>query len=123
MEGTMHELQRLGRITIISMLPFLVLNTIVSQQLQPMLDWLRPTGHTSGIELFALGTSILWCGIGALSLIWPFRQPASWARVRIPRARARIMGEVALCSLVVLLAITLGDEIYRCDILKQPNCD
>jgi|GEM_PF-1561258 hypothetical protein len=116
MERTMHELQRLGRITIISVLPFLVLNTIVSQQLQPMLNWLRPSGHTSGIELLALGASLLWCGIGALSLIWPFRQPTTWAYVRI-------IGGIVLCSLVVLLAITLGDEISRCDILKQPNCD
>jgi hypothetical protein len=116
MEGAMHELQRLGRITIISVLPFLLLNSIVSQQLQPMLNWLRPSGHTSGIELLALGASLLWCGIGAISLIWPFRQTSSWAIIRTT------MG-VVLLSLVVLLMITIGDEIYRCDILREANCD
>ena len=39
---------------------------------------------------------------------------------RVPRALA---GASFLAPLVALLTLAIGEEIYRCDILRVSNCD
>ena len=112
----MNELRRCGQMLILSILPFLVLNTIVSQQIQPMLGWMRPTGHTSLPELVLLGVSLMWAGYGAMRIMLPIRVSPPWSIVRI-------VGGVGLFALVLMLTYVVGEEIYRCDIIREPNCD
>ncbi|MEY3989281.1 MAG: hypothetical protein RI985_362 [Chloroflexota bacterium] len=112
----MHELRRYSQILIISVLPFLVLNTIVSQQIQPILGWMRPTGHTSLNELVLLGMSLMWAGYGAMRIIQPIHVSAPWSIVRI-------IAGVGLFAIVLVLTYVIGEEIYRCDIIHVPNCD
>ncbi|MFZ9857375.1 MAG: hypothetical protein ACO3F2_03440 [Roseiflexaceae bacterium] len=112
----MPELRRCGQTFLLSILPFLGLNTIVSLHIQPLLGWIRPTGHTTLHELMLLGMSMLWAGYGATQLLWPLRRTTSWSMVRI-------IGGCGLLSLVLVLTYVLGDEIYRCDILREANCD
>lgn len=112
----MDELRRSGQILILSILPFWVLNTIVSQQIQPLLGWMRPTGHTSWPELVLLGMSLMWAGYGAVRIIQPIRRASSWSIVRM-------IGGFGLFALVIVLTYVIGEEIYRCDIMRQLNCD
>lgn len=112
----MHERSRYGLIFIISILPFLTLNTIVSQQIQPMLGWIRPTGHTSLGELMVLGISLMWAAYGAVRIIQPIRSASPWSIVRV-------IGGFGLFALVLVVTYGIGEEIYHCDIMHQPNCD
>lgn len=112
----MNELRRSSQILILSILPFWVLNTIVSQQIQPMLGWMRPTGHTSWPELVLLGMSLMWAAYGAVRIIQPIRVSAPWSMVRI-------IGGFGLFAFVIVLTYVIGEEIYRCDIMRQLNCD
>jgi hypothetical protein len=112
----MDELRRCGQMLILSMLPFLVLNTIVSQQIQPILRWIRPTGHTSLIELVLLGLSLMWAGYGAMRIIQPMRMASPWSVVRM-------ISGLGLFALILMVTYAISDEIYRCDIIRVPNCD
>lgn len=112
----MHELRRYGIIGLWSVAPFLILNTIVSLPIQPLLNMIRPTGHTSLREIILLGMSMLWAGYGATTLLWPIRRTTPWAVVRI-------MGGFGLFALILLLTYAIGEEIYRCDIIGQLPCD
>ena len=112
----MYQLRHYGQILLLSILPFLTLNTIVSQQIQPMLGWIRPTGHTSLGELVLLGISLLWAAYGAVRIIQPIRSASPWSVVRV-------IGGLGLFALVLALTYVIGDEIYRCDIIRMPNCD
>lgn len=112
----MHELRRYSQILILSILPFLVLNTIVSQQIQPVLGWMRPTGHTSLGELVLLGLSLLWAAYGAIRIIQPMRRASPWSFVRM-------ISGFGLFALVLVVTYGIGEEIYRCDIMRQLNCD
>ena len=115
-DTSMRELGRYGQILLLSVLPFLVLNTIVSQQIQPMLGWIRPTGHTSLNELVLLGVSLLWAAYGAVRIIQPMRRASPWSIVRM-------IGGLGLLALVLVVTYVIGTEIYRCDIVRMPNCD
>jgi hypothetical protein len=112
----MHELRRYGIIGLWSIAPFLILNTIVSLPIQPLLNVIRPTGHTSLREIILLGMSMLWAGYGAMRIILPIRVSPPWSIVRI-------VGGVSLFALVLMLTYVIGEEIYRCDIIREPNCD
>lgn len=115
-DTSMREFGRFGQMLLLSVLPFVVLNAIVSQQLQPMLGWIRPTGHTSLGELVLLGLSLLWAAYGAVHIFQPMRSASSWSVVRM-------IGGLGLLALVLVVTYGIGEEIYRCDIMRQPNCD
>ncbi|MBM4412094.1 MAG: hypothetical protein FJ040_01400 [Chloroflexi bacterium] len=112
----MYQLRHYGQILLLSILPFLVLNTIVSQQIQPMLGWMRPTGHTSLGELVVLGLSLMWAAYGAVRIILPMRRASPWSIVRM-------IGGLGLLTLVLMVTYGIGNDIYRCDIIHVPNCD
>ena len=111
-----HKLRHYGQLLRGSLVPFVGLNTIVSQHIQPILGWIRPTGHTSLGELVLLGLSLLWAAYGAVRIIQPMRRVSPWSVVRM-------ISGLGLFALVLVVTYGIGDEIYRCDIMHQLNCD
>ncbi|HXF62671.1 MAG TPA: hypothetical protein VNK95_13700 [Caldilineaceae bacterium] len=103
------------------MLPFVALNAIVGNRIEPFFSFIRPAGHTSPLELVLLFAVILLIPVGALIAGLPMLQRGADGR----RPFYLVNGILAalLVAVFVLLALTLGEEIYRCDILQIPNCD
>ena len=102
-------------------LPFLVLNAIVAERIEPFFSVVRPGDHTGPFEcpLLLIVLSLLPVGAAvALSPMW--RGGGDGPRVYSP---ANILVAALLIIGFLVLAIALGSEIYRCDVLQIPNCD
>lgn len=107
---------------LLSLVPFLILNTVAMNQFEPVLSLLRPEGSTTILEqiimfLFVLPLPLL----GAYVALTPvLRKGADGVRVLHP-----LNVIVALLIIVASLAISfeLGMEIYECDVLGVVNCD
>lgn len=98
--------------------PFLILNAIVALRFQPFFALIRPGEHTSMQEVVLLALSLLAIPAGAFAALRPLlrRQPV---RVYV------LNGFVALVLLSVfgLLTVTVGAEVYACEVQQIPNCD
>ncbi len=102
-------------------LPFLVLNAIVAERIEPFFSVVRPGDHTGPFEypLLLIVLSLLPVGAAvALSPVW--RGGGDGPRAYSP---ANILVAAVLITGFLVLAIALGTEIYRCDVLQIPNCD
>ena len=101
--------------------PFLVLNAIVGNRIEPFFSLIRPNVHTSVREYVLLATVLLLLPIGAFIAASPlFRKRADGAR-RFLIVNAAVA--VALVAVFVVVSVALGSDIYRCDIQQIPNCD
>jgi hypothetical protein len=101
-------------------LPFLLLNAVVVSRLDPVFSWIRPGVHTGPFETAILVGAVLLVAVGAVVALAPVRR-ASRESGRSPVANLVI----ALVLLIgfAFLAIGLGEEVVRCEILGVPNCD
>lgn len=103
------------------LLPFLILNAIVANRIEPIFALIRPGPHTSLQEYALLAVALMLLPMGAVVAAWP-----AWQRHTAGARRRLVVNAivaVALLAIFFLLAMTLGSEIYRCDVLKIPNCD
>lgn len=102
-------------------LPFAILNAIVATRLEPFFSTIRPGIHTSWIEYILLFIVVALFPVGAFIAIRPIlRKSADGAR------RFYVVNGLVAALLVIafgVLAVGLGLEIYRCDVLQVPNCD
>lgn len=102
-------------------LPFIAANAIVGNRIEPFFSVIRPGPHTSAFEYVLLFGVIGCMPIGAFIAARPlFERDGVWRR------RVHVLnGIVAALMLIAFLSISfaLGNEIYRCDVLKIPNCD
>jgi hypothetical protein len=103
------------------LVPFVVLNTIVANRIEPFVSLIRPGIHTSALEYVLLFTVLLLMPVGALIALRPMLERRTDGR----RRRYLGNGLVAAVMLIafLLLSVGLGVEIYRCDVLQIPNCD
>jgi hypothetical protein len=102
-------------------LPFLILNAIVGNRVEPFFSLIRPGIHTSLLEYVLLFIVLLLIPTGAFIVLCPIsRQGAAGAR-RFPL----VNGVIAALLIVVFAFVSIGLalEIYRCDVLLIPNCD
>lgn len=102
-------------------LPFLTLNTIVGNRIEPFFSLIRPDTHTGRFEYVLLALVLLLIPIGGFIAARPmFQKGADGERkfylLNIILAAILITGGIALF-------VGLGSEIYRCDVLHIPNCD
>jgi hypothetical protein len=102
-------------------LPFVLLDLIVSRRIEPFFSILRPGIHTSPQEMGLLLTVLLLLPVGAAVAVRPMLQKGKDGKRKFLLVNAIAAGFLLL--VFVLLVIGLGSEIYRCDILLIPNCD
>ena len=103
------------------LLPFVVANAIVANRIEPFFSFIRPGQHTSPFEYLLLATVLAFIVAGGFIAARPL-----FDRSAPPSLRTYILnGAVGALMLAVflILSIGLGSEIYRCDILRIPNCD
>ena len=103
--------------------PFLTLNTIVGAQIEPFYSLLRPAGSHPGLLEFLLLFILLLLLplVGAFIAARPMfgKKPEGEKRFYL----LNFIVAVVLLTGSIGLSIGLGREVYRCDVLKIPNCD
>jgi hypothetical protein len=102
-------------------LPFVVLNAIVSGRIEPFFSLIRPGFHTSPLEYVLLFGVVLLLPVGAFIALRPVVQLGADGRRRLYVLNGIVA--VLLLTLFVALAVGLGSDIYTCDVLHVPNCD
>ena len=102
-------------------LPFLTANAIVGNRIEPFFSFIRPGPHTSGFEYVLLTVVLGLIGVGAFIAGRPLfdRSVSHTTGVLILNGTVSAL----LFVIFVILAVALGSEIYRCDVLGIPNCD
>lgn len=106
-------------------LPFMLLNTIASNQIEPLATlfkintaggfWDHPIGHISA----SIALLLLPCG--AVIAMRPMFQKGAAGKRKF--YWLNILLALLLLGLFVLIAGALLEEIYRCNVLQIPNCD
>ena len=100
---------------------FLAANAIVGSRIEPFFSLIRPGLHTSPREYVLLAVGLLLVLVGALVTARPMLHRRADGRRRIYAVNAILAA--ALASFFVMVAIAVGSDIYRCDVLGIPNCD
>jgi len=101
-------------------LPFVALNAVVAQRIEPLFSVLRPGVHSGPFEYVVLAVVLVLLPVGAGVALLPLRRAADGRR-RFPPLNLALA--VLLVGAFALISAELGQEIYRCDVLGLPNCD
>ena len=101
--------------------PFLLVNAVVANRIEPLFSLLRPGVHTGPLEYPLLAALLVIALGGAVVALWPLLRRDGDGMRRLPILNLVVAG--ALIAGVVLVGVTLGTEIYACDIAGVPNCD
>lgn len=101
--------------------PFVVLNAIVGNRIEPFFSLIRPGIHTSALEYVLLAVVLLLMPVGSFVAMRPMLGKRADGKRRLHLLNG-IVAAIML-SVFLLLATGLGVEIYRCDVLQIPNCD
>jgi hypothetical protein len=96
--------------------PLALLNAIIGDRVEPFFSLIRPGLHTSPGEYVLLVAVLLLLPMGAVIAIRPMLET---------RRLYLVNAAVAALLLVAFVAVSigLGSDIYRCDVLRIPNCD
>jgi hypothetical protein len=89
-------------------LPFVTMNAIVANRIEPYFSLVRPGPHTSPREYVFLFVVLFLIPVGAFVAARPPLRKSS-----LPFS----------ASPFLVLSGALGTEIYQCDIVGIPNCD
>lgn len=102
-------------------LPFLILNAIVGNKIEPFISLIRPDTHTSPFEYVLLAVVLFLLPTGAFIAVRPMFQKGVEGKRKFYLVNTIIAA--ILVTGFVALSIGLGSDIYRCDVLHIPNCD
>ena len=108
-------------IGVLSVVPFLILNTIVVNRIEPFFSLIRPGLHTSPQEYLLLSIVLLLMPVGAFIALRPMLRKSADGKRKIYGLNSLL--SMLLLLVFVVIAVALGSDIYRCDILQIPNCD
>jgi len=103
------------------MAPFVAANAMMGHRIEPFFSFIRPGLQTSPLEYALLGLVLGCLPAGAFIAARPLL-----ARHAAGRRRFYLLNAVVAALMVVvfvLLAAGLGADIYRCEVLRIPNCD
>ncbi len=103
------------------MAPFVVANALVGHRIEPFFSFIRPGPQTSPFEYVLLGLVLGCLPAGAFIAVRPLLARGADGRRRFYLLNASVAA--FLLVVFVLLAAGLGADIYRCDVLRIPNCD
>ena len=117
---------RAALIAIALFLPSFILNFLAGQDNEVFDRFFRAVFSPSGLRTNPLGyfviiTSILLIPIGSIIALRPIFQKGPNEKRRIYVVNL-VLG-TALLLIFVFIAGGLLEEIYRCDVLRIPNCD
>lgn len=96
-------------------IPFLVVNLIVIIRIQPFYSYFLAS-EVMGSSAFVPLLLLLLFPVGAYISVRPILQK------RKLYLKNGLVAAILLLSFLILF-VALGEEIYRCDVLKIPNCD
>lgn len=102
-------------------LPFVTMNAIVANRIEPYFSFIRPGLHTSPREYVLLCVVVFLIPVGAFVAARPLLLKGTDGTRRFYAMNAVLAA--FLCLAFVVLSGALGTEIYRCDVLGIPNCD
>jgi hypothetical protein len=102
-------------------LPFVTMNAIVANRIEPYFSLIRPGPHTSPREYVFLFVVLFLIPVGAFVAARPLLRKGADGTRRFYALNA-VLAAFLLLAFVVLSG-ALGTEIYRCDVLGIPNCD
>ena len=103
------------------LLPFVAANAIIANRIEPFFSFIRPGLNTSPFEYGLLAVVLGCMPVGAFIAARPIFEKSAH-----PHRRVYLVNGVTAAFLLVVFVIltaTLGNEIYRCDVLGIPNCD
>lgn len=101
--------------------PFLLLNVIVANRIEPFFALIRPDVQTSPLEYVLLSVALLFLPAGAFIAVQPMLRAGDDGKRKLHLVNGVLAA--LLIAVFILLTVELGSEIYRCDILLLPNCD
>lgn len=112
-------------IAVLCALPFAALNVVIAERIEPFHSWIaaRALNDAAGFGpgFFVLLFVLLPIPAGALVALQPVLRRGPDGRRRWPAIN---LGLAALMlGAFGLIAAGLGEEIYRCEIQRIPNCD
>ena len=102
-------------------MPLIAANAIVGSRIEPFFSIIRPGLHTGPREYVLLGVVLLLILVGAIVAARPMLRRSANGERRFYPINAAVAA--LLCLAFLTLALGLGSEIYRCDVLGIPNCD
>ncbi len=101
--------------------PFVLLNAIVGNRIEPFFSLIRPGLHTSPFEYILLVIVLLLIPVGSFIAIRPlFQRRAEGKRIFY---LVNIILAALLLIAFIMISVGLGSDIYRCDVLQILNCD
>jgi hypothetical protein len=103
------------------LVPFVAANAIVGSRIEPFFSIIRPGVHTGPREYVLLAVMLLLILVGAIVAARPMLRPTTSGERRFYPINAVVAA--LLCLAFLTVALGLGSEIYRCDVLGIPNCD
>ncbi|MCA0295510.1 MAG: hypothetical protein LCH96_09440 [Actinobacteria bacterium] len=104
-------------------LPFVLLNLTVVFRIEPLFSAIRPGVHAGPLEYPLLILALLLLPVGAAVALAPVWHRA-WRREGVRRAPvANVVIALLLVVSLAAIAVPLGSDIVRCDVLKVQNCD
>jgi hypothetical protein len=101
--------------------PFVLLNAIVGNRIEPFFSLIRPGIHTGPFEYLLLFIVLFLIPLGSFIAIRPLFQKGAEGKQKF--YLVNVLLAALLLIAFVILSIGLGSEIYRCDVLQIPNCD
>ena len=101
--------------------PFVLLNAIVGNRIEPFFSLIRPGIHTSTFEYILLFIVLFLIPVGSFIAIRPIFQRGAEGKRKFHLVNAVLAA--LLLIVFVMLFVGLGSEIYRCDVLQIPSCD
>ena len=105
----------------LTLAPLAGANAVVGGRIEPFFSLIRPGAHTSAAEYALLAVVLLLLPLGAFVAARPLPSPRGGGMRPVHALN------VAVAALLVGAFVTLswgvGSELYRCDVLRVPNCD
>lgn len=96
--------------------PFIIINSIVANKLQPFYSLLTPFSESEGLKIFLLIISLTLILVGSMVSAVPLIRNK---KIYFPNLIISILLFLIFASLTLLL----GEELVRCEVLQIPNCD
>lgn len=108
-------------IGLLFIVPFMFLDWIVGDRIEPFFSLIRPGVHTSPLEYVLLPVVLLLMPVGAFIAVRPMLRKKADGKRKLYLVNGILAA--LLIGVFVIISVAWGSEVYRCDVLQIPNCD
>ena len=105
----------------LTLAPLAALSAVVGERIEPFFSLIRPGPHTGAAEHLLLVAALLLLPVGAFVAGRPLTQRGPGGMRPLHALNGAVVA--LLASAFVAISFGFGAEIYRCDVLRIPNCD